>query len=133
MNEFKNMYKKMELGASRKWLLSLVCVTVSVQCYGGRGHYDPLLILMKARKSSLNYVSEQDFSTEEYSPVYVQIQDGLKETDLILGLPAQPQVNFSQYSGYVTVDPVAGRALFYYFAESEDASTKPLVLWLNGG
>lgn len=25
-----------------------------------------------------------------------------------------PQVSFSQYSGYVTVDPSAGRALFYW-------------------
>ncbi|KAI3448095.1 hypothetical protein Pfo_004760 [Paulownia fortunei] len=69
----------------------------------------------------------------EYSPVYVEIQNGLKEADKILSLPGQPEVSFSQYSGYVTVDPNAGRALFYYFAESEDSSTKPLVLWLNGG
>ncbi|KAL2460222.1 Serine carboxypeptidase 24 [Abeliophyllum distichum] len=48
-------------------------------------------------------------------------------------MPGQPKVNFSQYSGYVTVDPTAGRALFYYFTESEDPSSKPLVLWLNGG
>ncbi|KAL6215519.1 hypothetical protein ACLB2K_014948 [Fragaria x ananassa] len=35
---------------------------------------------------------------------------------------------------YVTVDPKAGRALFYYFVESpQDSSSKPLVLWLNGG
>ena len=32
------------------------------------------------------------------------------------------------------MDPVNVRALFYYFTESpEDASTKPLVLWLNRG
>lgn len=69
----------------------------------------------------------------EYRPVYAGLQEGLKEADAILSLPGQPQVNFSQYSGYVTVDPAAGRALFYYFAESEESSTKPLVLWLNGG
>ncbi|XP_031273423.1 serine carboxypeptidase II-3-like [Pistacia vera] len=47
----------------------------------------------------------------------------------------QPQgVDFDQYAGYVTVDPKAGRALFYYFVESpHNSSTNPLVLWLNGG
>ena len=61
-------------------------------------------------------------------------QEGLKQVDKILGLPGQPSgVNFDQYSGYVTVDPKAGRALFYYFVESPSSSTKPLVLWLNGG
>nr|GMD59252.1 serine carboxypeptidase-like 45 [Ipomoea batatas] len=52
------------------------------------------------------------------------------------GLPGQPQVCFSHYSGYVTIDEEEGhqRALFYYFVEAEvDPSSKPLVLWLNGG
>ncbi|KAG2551566.1 hypothetical protein PVAP13_9KG377700 [Panicum virgatum] len=41
---------------------------------------------------------------------------------------------FDQYAGYVTVDATTGKALFYYFAEAaEEPSTKPLVLWLNGG
>ena len=70
----------------------------------------------------------------EYSPVYMGPQDGLKAADKILGLPGQPNgMKFDQYSGYVTVDPKAGRALFYYFAESQNPSTTPLVLWLNGG
>ncbi|KAE8816527.1 Serine carboxypeptidase II-3 [Hordeum vulgare] len=44
------------------------------------------------------------------------------------------EVEFEQYAGYVTVDAIAGRALFYYFAEApQDPSKKPLVLWLNGG
>ncbi|KAI4326351.1 hypothetical protein MLD38_031675 [Melastoma candidum] len=38
------------------------------------------------------------------------------------------------YSGYVTVDEVAGRNLFYYFVVSERKPSKdPVVLWLNGG
>jgi len=51
------------------------------------------------------------------------------------GLPGQPEgIKFRQYSGYVTVDANAGRALFYYFTEAvRDASKQPLVLWLNGG
>ncbi|KAH6794066.1 serine carboxypeptidase-like 40 [Perilla frutescens var. hirtella] len=112
--------------------------TASGECYGGRGR-DPLGMLRKTRRSRIplnNLYSDQDEDavlTTEYSPVYVAAQDGLKESDEIIELPGQPKVEFSQYSGYVTVDPIAGRALFYYFAEAEDASTKPLVLWLNGG
>lgn len=54
--------------------------------------------------------------------------------DKIILLPGQPQVGFQQFSGYVTVDDKKQRALFYYFVEAEtDPSSKPLVLWLNGG
>ena len=62
-------------------------------------------------------------------------QEGPRQADKISALPGQPYgVKFDQYSGYVTVDPRAGRALFYYFVESPyNTSTKPLVLWLNGG
>lgn len=68
-------------------------------------------------------------------PIYVGIQDGLKKADKISELPGQPEkAAFDQYAGYVTVDATSGKALFYYFAEAvEDPSTKPLVLWLNGG
>ncbi|KAL2460223.1 Serine carboxypeptidase-like 40 [Abeliophyllum distichum] len=114
-------------------VLSLLCLATSVQCYGRNG-YDPLVKLTKTRppKTSVDYLTEDVVATE-YSPVYVAPQQGLKEVDKIVTLPGQPKVNFSQYSGYVTVDPKAGRALFYYFTESEDPSSKPLVLWLNGG
>ncbi|XP_071724821.1 serine carboxypeptidase-like 28 [Rutidosis leptorrhynchoides] len=56
--------------------------------------------------------------------------------DRIKRLPGQPKVNFSQYSGYVTVDPKAGRALFYWLIEApldSKPESKPLVLWFNGG
>lgn len=54
--------------------------------------------------------------------------------DKIIKLPGQPLVSFQQFSGYITVDELRQRALFYYFAEAEvDPSTKPLVVWLNGG
>ena len=70
-----------------------------------------------------------------YSPVYIGPQDGLKEADKIDALPGQPQgVDFDQYAGYITVDPNAGRELFYYFVESpQNSTTNPLVLCLNGG
>jgi serine carboxypeptidase-like clade 2 len=62
-------------------------------------------------------------------------QSTLKAADKIMLLPGQPDgVDFDQYGGYITVDEKNGRALFYYFVEAlQDASTKPLLLWLNGG
>lgn len=58
-----------------------------------------------------------------------------QELDRVLNLPGQNfDVGFNQFSGYVTVNEKSGRALFYWFTEAVDhASTKPLVLWLNGG
>ncbi|KAK9282894.1 hypothetical protein L1049_011119 [Liquidambar formosana] len=60
-----------------------------------------------------------------------------QERDRIIKLPGQPaNVGFSQYSGYITVDPQAGRALFYWLIEapvSRGPTSKPLLLWLNGG
>jgi len=54
--------------------------------------------------------------------------------DRINKLPGQPgNVFLSQYSGYVTVNKEAGRALFYWLVEAPDSTSKPLVLWLNGG
>ncbi|KAK1323066.1 hypothetical protein QJS10_CPA02g01370 [Acorus calamus] len=58
-----------------------------------------------------------------------------QEMDRVSQLPGQDfNVNFASYAGFVTVDEVAGRALFYWFFEAEnDPASKPLVLWLNGG
>ncbi|KAK3125898.1 hypothetical protein QOZ80_7BG0611130 [Eleusine coracana subsp. coracana] len=61
---------------------------------------------------------------------------GSKESDRVDRLPGQPEgVDFAQYAGYVTVDPAAGRALFYYLAEAPGnaSASMPLLLWLNGG
>ncbi|KAJ8760232.1 hypothetical protein K2173_011644 [Erythroxylum novogranatense] len=62
---------------------------------------------------------------------------GEYEKDRIIKLPGQPpNVSFSQYAGYITINSNAGRALFYWLTEaSKDVQpeTKPLVLWLNGG
>ncbi|KAL6522598.1 hypothetical protein OROMI_031556 [Orobanche minor] len=116
---------------------SILCLAAYTECYGGgRGStHNPLRELLKTRKSRepTNLLTE-DFSDSEYSPVYVASQKGRKEADKIVKLPGQPTVDFEQYSGYVTVDPRAGRALFYYFSEAVHySSSKPLVLWLNGG
>ena len=57
-----------------------------------------------------------------------------EEADRISALPGQPKVSFQQFSGYVTVNKVAGRALFYWLTEAaNDPLSKPLVIWLNGG
>ncbi|XP_025670731.1 serine carboxypeptidase-like 45 [Arachis hypogaea] len=55
--------------------------------------------------------------------------------DRIGMLPGQPEnIEFEQFSGYVTVDQKKHKNLFYYFVESQThPSSKPLVLWLNGG
>ncbi|CAI0411491.1 unnamed protein product [Linum tenue] len=56
------------------------------------------------------------------------------DADKIMKLPGQPEVSFQQYAGYVTVDEIHQRKLFYYFVEAAtNSSSKPLVLWLNGG
>ncbi|CAA7405911.1 unnamed protein product [Spirodela intermedia] len=66
----------------------------------------------------------------------LQSQSGTKDGDRIKELPGQPVgIDFKQYGGYVIVDGGAGRALFYYLAEAAggDPSSRPLLLWFNGG
>ncbi|KAF9603121.1 hypothetical protein IFM89_033957 [Coptis chinensis] len=62
-------------------------------------------------------------------------QPNQQELDRVYKLPGQSfNVSFAHYSGYVKVNEVPKRELFYWFFEAtEDASSKPLVLWLNGG
>lgn len=60
--------------------------------------------------------------------------NSLSKADKIITLPGQPKVSFQQYSGYINVDENQQRSLFYYFVEAQtNSSSKPLVLWLNGG
>ncbi|KAL6980384.1 Serine carboxypeptidase-like 27 [Sarracenia purpurea var. burkii] len=65
------------------------------------------------------------------------LSGGDQERDRITKLPGQPtNVVFAQYSGYVTVNQQAGRALFYWLVEApvgRGPESRPLVLWLNGG
>ncbi|WVZ01832.1 hypothetical protein V8G54_022638 [Vigna mungo] len=98
-----------------------------------------LQTLNKLQKSMFfRGISQTDRSEFEVEEVVldgiVDSQKGLKENDRIGKLPGQPQVSFSQYGGYVTVDKVAGRAFYYYFVEAQRSKhTLPLLLWLNGG
>ncbi|KAG4922721.1 hypothetical protein JHK86_051534 [Glycine max] len=65
---------------------------------------------------------------------FAKAEGGGEAADRILELPGQPKVSFQQFSGYVTVNKVAGRALFYWLTEAaQNPLTKPLVIWLNGG
>ncbi|CAM8962120.1 hypothetical protein QQ045_004773 [Rhodiola kirilowii] len=61
--------------------------------------------------------------------------DSQRDRDRVFKLPGQlKNPGFQHYSGYVTVDDKAGRALFYWLIEARTGSmTKPLILWLNGG
>jgi len=60
--------------------------------------------------------------------------EGYPAEDLVVRLPGQPKVKFSQYAGYVDIDVKYGRSFFYYFVEAEHhPRKKPLTLWLNGG
>ncbi|KAL3160666.1 hypothetical protein ABBQ32_010583 [Trebouxia sp. C0010 RCD-2024] len=56
------------------------------------------------------------------------------EADRVLELPGAGKPEFGLFSGYVTVNEEAERALFYAFAESQSSPRDdPLLLWLNGG
>ncbi|GLT71097.1 hypothetical protein SLA2020_431380 [Shorea laevis] len=113
-------------------LLSFHHLGFPISCNASQS--DMLNKLIGSRKSRFPRHS-QLWNTMNVSPVHIERQAGLMQADKIHALPGQPAgVDFDQYAGYVTVDPVAGRALFYYFVESPHYSrTKPLVLWLNGG
>ncbi|XP_027166061.1 serine carboxypeptidase-like 28 [Coffea eugenioides] len=114
--------------------LTLISQVSFVKCYEGE-KYETLrkFLLPESLNRSNNYITDED-SAHQYSPVYIGPQEGFKAANKIIALPGEPKgVKFDQYSGYVTVDPTAGRALFYYISESENPSSKPLVLWLNQG
>ncbi|KAL6552462.1 hypothetical protein OROHE_007826 [Orobanche hederae] len=89
--------------------------------------YNKKLILTDIDRSPFNAI-------HNLNEAQILSQEGLKESDRIERLPGQPEVNFEQYGGYVTVDQTSGRALYYYFVEAQHSeNTLPLLLWFNGG
>ncbi|KAF3339451.1 hypothetical protein FCM35_KLT16922 [Carex littledalei] len=79
---------------------------------------------------------EIDKETEQVAnPLSAKAQEALRSADKIKSLPGQPRgVDFEQYAGYITVNNAEGRELFYYLVETpKNSSSKPLILWLNGG
>ncbi|XP_042380495.1 serine carboxypeptidase II-3-like isoform X1 [Zingiber officinale] len=123
--------------SSSSLLLFLLCLLHCITCYSIRQGDDlnKFYFINRARRSSPSSFSlASSLSTSDLkSKVYDN--HGLKEGDKVIRLPGQPDgVNFNQYAGYVMVDNVTGRALFYYFVEADKNNmSKPLVLWLNGG
>ncbi|XP_006354958.1 putative serine carboxypeptidase-like 23 [Solanum tuberosum] len=123
------------------FFLTLLALSNLVHCYKPKslkpiGHYfKQNLEKFTTNNPEFNSSSSSKFVSQRTSPVHFGTQNSLKESDKIEKLPGEPEgVDFNQYSGYVTVDSSAGRALFYYFVESpSDSASKPLVLWLNGG
>ncbi|XP_022756068.1 putative serine carboxypeptidase-like 23 [Durio zibethinus] len=119
------------------WMLLCTCLLGLLTC--GEANqaetFGSFLRSRLSRKPSPAHSMEWFHKKTGYSSNYIQPQDGSMESDKIGALPGEPNaVGFNHYAGYVTVDSQAGRALFYYFAESpENSSTNPLVLWLNGG
>ncbi|XP_057953392.1 serine carboxypeptidase 1-like [Malania oleifera] len=115
--------------------LCLLCIAFSTDANNQVNNLHKLIMSRRSQNSSLSISWAELEATEEHSTVFAKPQDGSMEADRIHKLPGQPKgMNFNQYSGYVTVDPKAGKALFYYFVESpKNSSTNPLVLWLNGG
>lgn len=119
------------------WVVLLCCYHLGFPLFCNGNQIENLNKLIKSRQS--NKPPRGDLWRGDLhatmSSVWIGHQQGLMESDKIDTLPGQPQgVDFDQYAGYVTVDPKAGRALFYYFVESpQNSSTNPLVLWLNGG
>ncbi|KAF1895873.1 hypothetical protein Lal_00037990 [Lupinus albus] len=58
------------------------------------------------------------------------------ESSLVTQLPGfNGTFPSKHYAGYVTIDKILGKNLYYYFVTSEggNSSKDPLVLWLNGG
>ncbi|KAK9715149.1 hypothetical protein RND81_06G146100 [Saponaria officinalis] len=111
--------------------LNLILVLTILNSSNATNEATNLYRLLKSKRSKSPSVG----ASWATLPVHIALQNGLKEADKISSLPGQPDdVDFDQYAGYVAVDPAAHKALFYYFAESPlNSSSKPLVLWLNGG
>ncbi|GKV49927.1 hypothetical protein SLEP1_g56649 [Rubroshorea leprosula] len=124
---------KLQLFTSLLLSVSLLTLPLAVEA----NQADSLRQMIQSRRQQKATESfwEEFHDAKYYSPKYIFPQHGSMDGDRVGALPGQPNgVDFNQYAGYVTVDPTAGRALFYYFVESpENSSTNPLVLWLNGG
>ncbi|GER44501.1 serine carboxypeptidase [Striga asiatica] len=115
-------------------MILFACLTSN--SHGLKTQSEALSRLYKNKLKTKTQIDTSPFSAiADFSEERIQSHKWLKNNDLITELPGQPPVNFSQYSGYVTVNPSTGRALFYYFVEAdpEKSSEFPLLLWLNGG
>ena len=71
----------------------------------------------------------------EQNQAQISTQHHDKHHDEITQLPGlRGDFRSRHYGGYVTVDELHKRKLYYYFVTSEgEPAEDPLVLWLNGG
>ncbi|PSS09966.1 Serine carboxypeptidase-like [Actinidia chinensis var. chinensis] len=100
----------------------------------GKKQTEALGFLHKSKLTKNSAVDTSSFEVIQRDRVEVLPQEGLKERDRIEKLPGQPNVEFSHYGGYVTVNETTGKAFYYYFAEAQKSPhSLPLLLWLNGG
>lgn len=128
-----------------KLLLLILVTTTTCKCHTHGSRANQAETLMSFRRSrtrthtQLNTINEKQVMETSFSEVIKTDDNGrTMEDDYIkAGLPGQPLskgLSFKQFAGYINVDSFNGRNLFYYFAEAHhQPSTKPLVLWLNGG
>ncbi|CAI9286837.1 unnamed protein product [Lactuca saligna] len=126
-------------------LLLLILVTMSTcKCHTHGSRANQAETLMSFRHSrtrihtQLNTINEKPVMKTSFNEVKTDDNGRTMEDDYIkAGLPGQPLskgLSFKQFAGYINVDSFNGRNLFYYFVEAHhQPSTKPLVLWLNGG
>lgn len=117
------------------FILLLTILSHGLSCGARIDQARPLRTLRRAKMHARGDSGDQKWDTNMSWKVRAS-DVGKMEDDLIEeGLPGQPLgVNFKQYGGYINVDESNGRSLFYYFSEAQDnPSSKPLVLWLNGG
>ncbi|CAN0863662.1 Serine carboxypeptidase-like 40 [Linum grandiflorum] len=126
-------------------VIPVVALLLLSSCFPAPAHcrqnqVDQLKDLMKVKLT--NQFDSSPFKPVRYeditSRLHVTVDQqaaGMKDGDLIVRLPGQPLVSFKQYGGYVNVDPVNDRNMYYYFAEAQHPNKDelPLVLWLNGG
>uniref|UniRef100_A0A0E0A7E8 Uncharacterized protein n=1 Tax=Oryza glumipatula TaxID=40148 RepID=A0A0E0A7E8_9ORYZ len=109
-----------------------------------QGDYLDRLRGSPSSRVSLAVVSAEDRSAPSLSDVWHAAPTtapaalGSQEADRMVMLLGQPNsMGFAQYAGYVMVDEVTGRALFYYLAKADGGSATsskgPLLLWLNDG
>lgn len=110
------------------WFVSSTCYIGSAWAVLEIHSFDKMVHIMQNFLFAVIVVGAVVLSTARCAPLQ-------QEADKVTALPGQPPVGFSLYAGNVTVDEVEGKDLFYVFAEcsNDTLSTKPLVLWLNGG
>ncbi|XP_071715679.1 serine carboxypeptidase 24-like [Rutidosis leptorrhynchoides] len=124
-----------------KLLLILVTITMCLsQTHGlGINQAETLMAFRRSRnRAQVNAVNENKIIETSFNCMKTDNNGRKMEDDYIKeGLPGQPlskELMFKQYAGYANVDSLNGRSLFYYFVEAlHEPSSKPLVLWLNGG